>query len=184
MPVTYESSAPEVAAVDLETGVVTIGRAGSAVIYATFGGDELYSPAKASYELVVDSLDSELLYEVVEVEVVVGTDVFYAPELVNPNQLPVVYSSSDETLAIVDDQGEVMLQGESGRVTITATFEGDDYYKAGEASYDIVLLLETGISTLSQEQKETDAYYTIQGVRVNKPTRGLYIRKGKKVVMK
>ena len=112
------------------------------------------------------------------------TDVFYAPELVNPNQLPVVYSSSDETLAIVDDQGEVMLQGESGRVTITATFEGDDYYKAGEASYDIVLLLETGISTLSQEQKETDAYYTIQGVRVNKPTRGLYIRKGKKVVMK
>ncbi len=184
VPVTYESSAPEVAAVDLETGVVTIGRAGSAVIYATFGGDELYSPAKASYELVVDSLDSELLYEVVEVEVVVGTDVFYAPELVNPNQLPVVYSSSDETLAIVDDQGEVMLQGESGRVTITATFEGDDYYKAGEASYDIVLLLETGISTLSQEQKETDAYYTIQGVRVNKPTRGLYIRKGKKVVMK
>ena len=42
----------------------------------------------------------------------------------------------------------------------------------------------TGISTLTDERSSSrdDNWYTIQGVRVDKPTKGLYIRQGKKVI--
>ena len=185
--VAYESTDPEVAAVDPETGAVTIGKAGSATIKAVFEGDEKYAPDTASYELIVDYLNPELSFEEDEVEATVGIKTFHAPKLVNPNKLTVVYSSSDEKLAIVDKQGEVTLGANAGRVTITATFEGDDYYKAGDASYDIVLLNgDTSISTLTGEQSagEWGEWYTIQGVRVDKPAKGLYIYKGRTVVVK
>ncbi len=42
----------------------------------------------------------------------------------------------------------------------------------------------TGISTLKSTAVSDDAYYTLQGVRVNVPTKGLYIRGGKKVIVK
>ena len=61
---------------------------------------------------------------------------------------------------------------------------GNDNYEAGEASYQIILSEATGISTLSHDQQDIDAYYTIQGVRVNKPYKGLYILNGKKVMIK
>ena len=185
VPVVYVSSDPKVAAVDRETGVVTIGKAGSATIEATSEGSEIYEAGRASYQLIVEYLDPEISFEENEVEATVGIKTFHAPKLVNPNKLPVVYSSSDEKLAIVDVQGEVTLGATDGRVTITATFEGDDYYEAGDASYDIVLLNgNTGISTLTVERSAEGSWYTVQGVRVDKPTKGLYIYQGKKRVVK
>ena len=184
VPVAYESTDPKVAAVDSKTGVVTIGKAGSATIKAVFEGDEKYAADVASYELIVEYLNPELSFMENEVEAIVGIKTFHAPKLVNPHKLSVVYSSSDKSLAVVDEQGEVMLGADDGRVTITATFEGDDYYEAGDASYDIVLLKgETGISTLTGEQSAGE-WYTIQGVRVDKPAKGLYIYQGRKRVIK
>ena len=181
--VVFESSNPEVAAVDSNTGVLTIDKAGSAMIKATFEGDEMYDAGYASYELIVEYLDPDLSFEEVEVDVTVGIKTFHAPKLLNPYKLPVVYSSSDESLATVDEQGEVTLGADPGCVTITATFEGDDYYEAGEASYDIYLIEgETAISTLTAEQSADSEWYTLQGVRVDKPTKGLYIHKGRKIV--
>ena len=185
VPVVYSSSDPEVAVVDAVTGIVTVGKAGSAVIDATFDGNEMYAPGYAFYELNVEWLDSELSFEEIEVEVIVGLKTFHAPKLVNPHNLPIVYSSSDELLATVDEQGEVTLGTKSGRVTITASFVGDEYYEAGEASYDIVLIQEdTGVSTLAsgQSSQHDGNWYTVQGVRVDKPTKGLYILQGRKIV--
>ena len=66
-------------------------------------------------------------------------DAFTAPELVNPNQLPVTYSSDNEDVATVNSQtGAVTIEG-IGTAVITATFEGDDTFRAGHASYTITV---------------------------------------------
>ena len=42
----------------------------------------------------------------------------------------------------------------------------------------------TGISVIPQTKPADDAYYTLQGVRVAAPTKGIYIHKGKKIIVK
>ena len=69
----------------------------------------------------------------------------------------------------------------SAGTTITASTDGDEYHEAGEASYQITLVPGTGISTLTSEQAAGE-WYTIQGVRVDKSAKGIYIYGNKKVV--
>ncbi|MEE1095898.1 MAG: chitobiase/beta-hexosaminidase C-terminal domain-containing protein [Paludibacteraceae bacterium] len=65
-------------------------------------------------------------------------EAFTAPTLTNPNDLTVAYSTSDATLATVDaTTGAVTILDKAGKVTITASFAGDDDYVAGSASYTI-----------------------------------------------
>ena len=65
---------------------------------------------------------------------------FEAPELDNPNELDVTYSSSDEDIALVDENtGEVVIGDKEGTATITATSEETDDYYAGRASYTITV---------------------------------------------
>ncbi len=53
------------------------------------------------------------------------------------------------------------------------------------AAVDLKQLTATGIWDVCTENvKKNDAYYNLQGVRVNKPTKGLYIRNGKKILYK
>lgn len=72
-------------------------------------------------------------------------EAFTEPVLENPNALTLVWTSSDESVATVDESGKVTLVG-AGTVTITATFAGNDEYEAGAASY-----------TLMVSEAETDA---------------------------
>ena len=65
---------------------------------------------------------------------------FTAPTLTNPNDLTVTYKSSDETLATVNaTTGEVTILNKTGKVTITATFAGNETYLYGTASYNITI---------------------------------------------
>lgn len=186
LPVTFESYDTDVAKVDERTGKVSIGKAGSTLVVATFEGDSKFAPGYAYYELIVEKLEHQLSFESAEVEATVGVKTFNGPKLNNPNKLQLTFTSSDETLATVDEKGDVTLGSKPGKVTITASFAGDDYYEAGEASFLIVLVEGTGISTLNGNQSvERDGeWHTIQGVRVDKPTKGLYIHKGQKTVVK
>lgn len=62
------------------------------------------------------------------------------PELTNPHNLAVTYSSNNEEVATVGGTtGEVVIEGVAGTAVITAAFAGDDNYKAGEASYTIMV---------------------------------------------
>ena len=66
-------------------------------------------------------------------------DAFTAPALVNPNNLAVRYSSDNEDVATVNSQtGAVSIEG-VGTANITATFEGDNTYRAGHASYTLTV---------------------------------------------
>ena len=74
-----------------------------------------------------------------EFSVAPGAD-FTAPTLTAASGFDgtVVYSSSDENIAIVDETtGEVLIGDEEGTVTITATSEATSNFKAGSASYTI-----------------------------------------------
>ena len=67
-------------------------------------------------------------------------ETFTAPTLTNPNGLTVAYSTSDVTLATVDAAtGAVTIGNKTGKVTITATFAGNETYLYGTASYNITI---------------------------------------------
>lgn len=65
-------------------------------------------------------------------------DNFTAPALINPHNLPVTWTSSEETVATVSD-GNVTVLG-VGTTTISASFAGNDEYRAGTASYRITVV--------------------------------------------
>ena len=90
-------------------------------------------------ELEKAQVEAGLTYgeEPVAVTAKIGEDVT-EPELTNPNNLTVTYSSSDTNVATVDANGNVTAVG-AGEATITASFAGDDNYLAGEASYTITV---------------------------------------------
>ena len=67
----------------------------------------------------------------------------------------------------------------------------DDSSLAGAKEYQVNLFFEgseddtTGIHTLNHQIVDKEGYYTLQGIRLNKPTTaGIYIHNGKKIVVK
>ena len=42
----------------------------------------------------------------------------------------------------------------------------------------------TGVTEITAPQNEDELWHTLSGVRVNKPSKGVYIHKGRKVVVK
>lgn len=66
---------------------------------------------------------------------------FVAPTLTtDPADLSVSYESNNATVATVDAEGNVTLTGATGNATIKASFDGDDTYAAGSASYVIKVI--------------------------------------------
>ena len=64
---------------------------------------------------------------------------FDSPELSNPNILSgITYTSSEKNVATVDNNGVVSLEA-AGTTTITASFDGDNTYAAGSASYTLTV---------------------------------------------
>ncbi len=66
-------------------------------------------------------------------------ETFSAPELSNPHDLSLTWASSDENVATVDAEGNVSLVG-AGKTFITVATDGDDYYAAGNARYELVVI--------------------------------------------
>lgn len=107
-------------------------------------------------ELEKAQVEAGLTYgeEPVAVTAKIGEDV-KEPELTNPNNLTVTYSSSDTNVATVDAEGNVTAVG-AGEATITASFAGNDNYLAGEASYTITVTKKD--AGLKYEQAELTVY--------------------------
>lgn len=71
---------------------------------------------------------------------------FTAPTLTNPHSVAVTYSSNNTDVAEVAANGAVTLKA-TGVAIITASFAGDDDYKAGSASYTIGVTSHAGTET-------------------------------------
>jgi len=136
--------------------------------------------------------DAELAFEPTIVDVEQGTSSFEQPVLQNPHNLPVVYASSNEQLATVDQNtGEVTLGTETGTVVISATFDGNDEYLEQSVSYviNIIEKQDVGIGELktSKRSLQPTVIYDLQGRKMSdyahlKP--GIYIIGRQKIVVR
>ena len=138
LPVTWSSTEESVATVN-STGVVTVLKAGTTTIKATFDGDATYKKAIVSYTLTVNKAPAGLSYTTTEFDIMLNDDSFVAPTLNNPNGLTVTYASNNGTVAVVDENTGALVYNETaaGTAKITASFAGDDRYYPGSADYTI-----------------------------------------------
>ena len=104
---------------------------------ATAGTYEVKSFAVTAEEAVVKQ-PAGLKYSESQVVVYLGEEPYELPTLDNPNNLPVTYTSNNEAAATVDANGKVTVVGE-GNTTIKASFEGNDEFEEGSASYYLVV---------------------------------------------
>lgn len=130
----YSSSAIDVADVDAN-GMVVVKKPGTTIISAKYdqaNGTDSYT---ASYELNVSKIKTDISFKQSSINVDVAKGLVYdTPVLNNQEKLSVVYSSSDPTIAVVDEkEGLQYLTGKVGTAIIKASFPGDDYYEACEA---------------------------------------------------
>ena len=65
-------------------------------------------------------------------------DANFTNTITNPNSLNVTYASSDESVATIDNNGEVTILA-AGTTTITASYSGDEIYMSGSASYTLTV---------------------------------------------
>ena len=91
----------------------------------------------------------------------------------------VSYSYLMLPLTIMEGNGQILDQSQDNNPVFSKSmvwFEGIDAPMDNET---------TGISELKNHVSNTDAaYYTLQGVKVAKPVKGIYIHQGKKVIVK
>lgn len=117
-----------------------------------------FSEIKISYSEVDSTLQpADLAFAEQSVEAIYGQAV---PEnaLTNPHDLPVTWTSSNENVATVDENGNITLVN-AGTTTITAASEATDEYRAGSASYTLTVIREFKASSIAElnELVEADA---------------------------
>lgn len=143
--ITYKSDNDAVASVD-ENGNVTFGSAfGKATITASYAGDDTHKPAAdIFYTITYSKIPTEMAWSQSSVSVNIG-EVLSAPTLTLTAHgvdilagKTITYSSSDESVAVIDaTSGEILIGDKAGSTTITATFAGDETYAAASAEYTL-----------------------------------------------
>lgn len=137
-PITYKSSNTDVAEVN-EQGEVKVNKSGETTITVSYAGTDKYTQAELSYTLTINKLENGIAIDKNS-----ATDDFNGNpteakqyvQLVNPNNLPITYTSSNPYVASVDGNGNVTLNS-WGTTTITATFKGNNKYTQGAVSYEL-----------------------------------------------
>ena len=138
----YESSDETVATVN-EKGIITPLKKGEATIKVWLAENDFYegssSASNGTYTLtVVDPGTTTLQFPEKEYSVAVnGT--FTAPQLTNPDNVPVTYSSSNTEVAEVNASTGAVTLHKAGTAIITAAFAGNDDFKAASASYTLTV---------------------------------------------
>ena len=106
--------------------------------YASGAGTYEVKNFSVTAETTVVKQEAGLSYGEGNVTVTIG-EAYTLPTLINPNNLAVTYSSSNTAVATIDETGKVTLTEKAGQTTIKATFEGNDNFKEGSASYLLVV---------------------------------------------
>ena len=183
--ITFASSNENVVKVNAETGELTVVGAGTAIISVS-GTETDYrlAPVTKTYTVFIDKATPTFAFEKAAVSASLG-------EAVPENKLSiglydgaVQYTSSDELVATVNENGVVTALA-IGEATITATgAETENCYEARQAQYQLTISDTSGISTIAPDALGAGAAYDLKGRKVNLPTayKGVYIVGGKKVV--
>ena len=121
-----------------------------------------------------EKVSAELSFgEVTEFTVEPDAD-FTAPTLtyaegVDATQITYSQEGSEEVALVDSSTGEVIIGSEEGTVTITATFPGDDHFKAGTASYTITVFDSTKPGTKNNP-------YTVAQALEAAAANGVYVK--------
>ena len=153
LPLTYSSSNTGVATVDASSGTVTLVSPGSTTITAIFAGNDNYNAAQDSYKLSVakaDAVDVELSFSSATATATYGDAAVNAPALNNPYQLPLVWTSSNKKVAKVNASGKITIVG-AGQAIISASFAGNEEYKAKAASFTLTVNKATASVTFASK---------------------------------
>ena len=87
-----------------------------------------------------DKADSQIKFNEAAKEVELKTEMMSLSDLIsNPHNLPLTYSTSDKETAEVLDDGTLLLY-KTGKVTVTASFVGDDTYAATSTSMELTIV--------------------------------------------
>ena len=141
----YSSSNTAVATINVNDGTITPIAPGTTTITASFPGEGMYDSASASYTLTYN--DNREKFEILGVSFSEPTcEAAYGDATVNTPSLEMgklagaamTYASSTNSVAIVDNAGEVTIKG-VGPTVISASFAGDDDIKPGSVSYTLTV---------------------------------------------
>ena len=136
-------------------------------------GYEHAAGGTATGTYIFKKIDAALSYTTTEYNIVEG-DEFTAPTLTNPNDLDVNYVSNNEAVATVDEDGNVTITG-VGTAIITASYEGNNQYTDGQASYTINVTARPVVSTPTFSPVP-GSYTSAQTVTINCATQGATIK--------
>lgn len=139
LKVAYSSSNTAVAGIS-EEGVLTLNGEGTVTISATSEATDEYSAGSASYTLKVVKCPVSVEWSESSLTAVLEDsnsfpELAVSPEIVGKS---ISYTSSNTSVATIDLEGNITLVG-VGTATISATFPGDDTYKAASSSYTLVV---------------------------------------------
>lgn len=181
----FSSSNEKVVKVNVETGELTVVGAGTAIISVS-GAETDYrlAPVTKTYTVWIDKATPVFSFEKAAVTANLGAAVPANKLSVGLYNGEVQYTSSDEQIATVSQDGVVTALA-IGEVIITATgAETDNCYEAQQAKYQLTISDASGISTITSDAASTGKGYNLKGQQVNLPTagKGVYIIGGKKVV--
>ena len=131
----YSSSNEDVATVD-DQGNVTIHNAGTTKLKVTLGVDHNYDSDSKEVTLTVNKINHELTIDQKDVEKTYGDEAFTIHAQSKDNESAIEYVSSNEKVATVDNQGNVVIKG-AGKAIITVSQKESKNYK--EVSKEINL---------------------------------------------
>lgn len=138
LTVTYASDNAEVATVDASTGAVTIlGVEGTAVITASFAGNETYRAGEASYTISVGKYDAQLVIAQTEVSLNGGMEKAMTEFYTTESDGAVTYESTDETIAKVENG--VLKTLKVGTTTITVNVAASTNYQTASGSFELTV---------------------------------------------
>ena len=123
----YSSSNEDVATVD-DQGNVTIHNAGTTKLKVTLGVDHNYNSDSKEVTLTVNKINHELTVDQKDVEKTYGDEAFTIHAQSKDNESAIEYASSNEKVATVDSEGNVVIKG-AGKVIITVSQKESKNYK-------------------------------------------------------
>ena len=135
--ITYSSSNPDVATIDLTSGDVTFTGNGTTIIKATKSADEIYNSAEASYSLTINRRNQDdIVFEQDSLYIYIDetkTNHYTG----GSGEGEVTYSTSNAEVVLINTETGLLTPVEAGSATINLTKSGDTFYEPQTAQFTV-----------------------------------------------